>query len=429
MSSIHSFVSCITLVVGVLGSPMLAGTGVALENAKPLTKPPGKKPLDSTLETAVSKSGRFVVFGSSDAGIVKGIDPAGNLMLYRLDRKLGKIELVSRASNGAPADDDCFYPSVSADGRRVAFSTVADNLGAAGNGKYQVGYVDLANGESRIVSKTWAGVIANDHCSYVEISGDGRYIAFASAATTLKGPSLDHTQIFIYDVEKDQLTASSFNDEGAWANGDCYSPALSHDGRWLTYLTKATNVPAPGFSTKQKIVLLDRKTGNSELISANAAGFEANADAFGNAISKDGRYVAYLTHATNVGPVPLAPGTPSAIVVDRAKKKIFRYAIDVAGDPFELSLSDDARRFLVNTWQTVPGTQYTAYRSVVVDRAAKQSWPLDLIDADATNGEDSVHEAVLSGNGRRVFFGSGSTKLVSPDASMRHLYVVPVVTP
>jgi Tol biopolymer transport system component len=102
------------------------------------------------------------------------------------DRQTGKTELVSVSTSGAQANGYSSYPTISADGRFVAFVSFASNLVPGDtNGKNDVFVRDRQSGKTERVNVSASGAQANNSSTYPAISADGRFVAFESRATNL----------------------------------------------------------------------------------------------------------------------------------------------------------------------------------------------------------------------------------------------------
>ena len=217
--------------------------------------------------------------------------------------KAGQTELVSLGLGDLPGNDDCFTSSLSADGRFVAFSTRATNLTQPpGNGKSQIVLRDLKRGRTTLVSRS--GLVAgNDHSFTPAISANGRYVAFESESTNLvAGDSNGKQDIFRYDRKRDELVKVSVGYEGAQVSNDCYGASVSRDGRFVAFVTRSVNVTGRFGDGTAHGYLRDMRSGVTTRISVNTAGYIADDDTWRVAISDDGRLVAFSSEADNLDP-------------------------------------------------------------------------------------------------------------------------------
>jgi Tol biopolymer transport system component len=150
---------------------------------------------------SLSADGRYVVFISSATNLVEG-DTNGAADVFRHDRQTGVTVRVSVDSNEIQANDDSHHPTVSSDGRYVAFRSMATNLVTGDtNGDHDIFVRDVQLGTTARVSVTGTGAQANSSASDAMISADGRYVSFYSDATNLVfGDTNATTDVFITEV-------------------------------------------------------------------------------------------------------------------------------------------------------------------------------------------------------------------------------------
>lgn len=423
MKSTSSFsailATSILSVLGVLGgaSSLRAAEPPSATDAELISKPKGGVPFaESNHQYGVSKNGRFVVFDSKANNVVPGIDPQGLSQIFWLDRKTGETRLVSRASNGAVANSSCVEPRVSDDGKHVVFISTASNLGAPGNGKRQIFFADVEKGVVRIASKNAVGAIANDDCDFAEISGDGLAVTFTTGAASLVGPLAPSSQIAVYDAKEDAVEIVTYNNSGSWADQKSLLSRLSSDGRLVVYETDATNLPVANSGTVRKIVLHDRKTGKSTLMSKSPSGATANDDCNNCSIARNGRYVAFASTATNLTAAPSPSGATGVFVVDRETKKIRRVDIplDAALDEFgtATTVSDNGRRVGVATYYYLPSNgSLSGRRCMVFDLTTHSGAVIEAKPPQLATASEDVQDPILSGNGKWLYFRSSSTAL------------------
>ena len=136
----------------------------------------------------------------------------------------------------------------------------------------------------------------------LSLSSDGRYVAFVSDATYLvPGDTNGVNDVFVYDVQKRIFTRVSVNSAGNQANAATLAePAISGDGRFVAFVSNATNLVAGDSNNVGDIFVHDRQTGATTRVSINSSGGQANGASSDPAISADGRYVAFVSSATNL---------------------------------------------------------------------------------------------------------------------------------
>jgi Tol biopolymer transport system component len=228
----------------------------------------GKPGNDDSFNPSVSADGLYVTFDSFATNLVPGDTNAMSDIFVR-DRTAGVTYRISKDSAGTEADGASYNPSVSADGRYAAFASGASNLVSGDiNGKADVFVRDRASGITWRVSKDSAGAEGDDVSSNPSISGDGRYVAFYSYAGNLvSGDSNGCGDVFVRDRQTGTTTRVSRNSAGAEGDGHSDNPAISADGRYVTFMSFATNLVAGDTNGEVDIFVRDRQTGTTTLVS------------------------------------------------------------------------------------------------------------------------------------------------------------------
>ena len=135
------------------------------------------------------------------------------------------------------------------------------------------------------------------------VKHNGRFVAFASAATNLvPGDTNGKSDVFVRDLEENTIQRMSISHSGSRQTATVNFPALSGDGRFVAFMSDATNL-VPGDTTgKKDVFVYDRQAGTTERVSVASGGSPANQGSFNPAMSGDGRYVAFSSSATNLAP-------------------------------------------------------------------------------------------------------------------------------
>ncbi len=160
--------------------------------------------------------------------------------MFVYDRQTSQTTLISVASDGARSNDLSATPAISADGRYVAFTSRATNLVSDDTNNTEDAFVhDRQTGETTRVSVTSAGIEGNlESYTYPDsISANGRYVAFFSYAFNLTSndTNVSAADIFVHDRLTGQTTLASVGSDGMPGSGSSYRPAISADGRYVTF--------------------------------------------------------------------------------------------------------------------------------------------------------------------------------------------------
>ena len=276
---------------------------------------------------AISEDGRWVAFLSSDANLVPG-DTNGALDAFLHDRATGSTERVSVAHDGAEvaAGADTGNPEyrrldVSADGRFVAFASLANDLVPGTTFPAPRVYVrDRVQHLTELVSAATAGPVSNvTGGDYPSLSADGRFVAFSSPSPDLV-PGDTNTAVDVFVRDRQAGTTTRVNLTGAGGEAVCGSlagdrhictrnPVISRDGRVVVFRSEADNLVLDDTNHREDVFVRDLEHGTTALVSratddtlGNGASGEAHFfnDATQIALSRDGRFVAFTSDATTL---------------------------------------------------------------------------------------------------------------------------------
>jgi Tol biopolymer transport system component len=280
---------------------------------------------------AVSGDARFVAFQSQASNVVLG-DTNGYPDTFVHDRQTGETTRVSvpnladQPTLGTQAYGYSTMPTLSADGRYVAFYSDASNLVLGDTNGYADIFVhDRETGETTRVSvpnladQPTLGTEANGATQEPSMSADGRFVAFYSpnsvtgtTSNLVLGDTNDATDVFVHDRETGETTRVSvpnLADQptlGSQANDDSYRAAISADGRFVAFSSWASNLVQADTNALVDVFVYDRQTGATtrvnvpNLANQPTLGTEANDLSEGYPISADGRYVAFGSSASNL---------------------------------------------------------------------------------------------------------------------------------
>ena len=259
----------------------------------------GVTPFDS-FDPSISDNGRFVAFDCYSDALGDG-DANGQQDVLLRDLKTGTTTLVSLSSAGAQGNGFSGLTAISANGRFVAFESSATNLvDGDTNGTADIFVRDRKTGTTTRASVSSAGDQADgDSGGGLSLSSSGRFVAFQSDAGNLvPGDASGHIDIFVRDLKHGKTVRASVSSDGTEANNTCDSPVLSASGRFVAFETSADNLVAGDTNNKTDVFVHDLKTGKTTRASLGAAGAEGDQNSFDPAISANGRYVVFDSTST-----------------------------------------------------------------------------------------------------------------------------------
>ncbi len=215
--------------------------------------------------------------------------------------------IVSRHSAGTYGNSSSRDVSISDDGRFIAFESVSDNLVSGDtNGKIDVFVHDLMTGRTTLVSRHSVGTYGNENSEDPSISADGRFVAFESNADNLVSGDDDLLRdIFVHDrlaSTTGRTTRVSRHSLGNEADNGSFAPSISADGRFVTFESNASNLVSDD-NPVDDIFIHDRlasTTGRTLLVSRHSLGNPGDSGSNGSAVSGDGRFVAFGSTADNL---------------------------------------------------------------------------------------------------------------------------------
>ncbi len=299
-------------------------------------------------EPTISNDGRFVAFTSSASNLVVG-DSNDSDDIFVHDRLTGVTTRVSLNSAGNQANGDSSLAAISGAGRFVAFVSSASNLVARDtNDDDDIFVHDCQTGVTTRVSISSTGSQGNGRSFLPAISPEGRFVVFWSQANNLvMGDTNDRTDVFFHDRRTGATTRVSIDSAGSQANGDSGDPVTSADGRFVAFDSFATNLVTGDTNGWEDIFVHDRLTGTTTRMNVDSTGSQANAPSQGPAISGDGRFVAFYTYASNLVAGDTNGGY-DVFVHDRQTGATTRVSVDSAGsqansNSFFPTFSDDGR--------------------------------------------------------------------------------------
>ncbi len=322
-------------------------------------------------------------------------------------------------------------PAVSADGRFIAFASEASNLVADDtNGQADVFVHDRATGLTHRVSVTSAGAQAVGGGSRgPSISGDGRYVAFESDATNLVSNDTNTvTDIFLHDRQTGETSRVSIASSGGQAVGlGSFGPAISADGQQVAFASGASNLVLGDSNGLTDIFVRDRTANVTSRVSVSTGGGQATgpAGALTPAVSADGRIVAFASAQSDL----VANDTNNAydvFVHDRLTGETTRVSVATGGaqaaggasDSPALNADGSIVAFRSSATNVVAADSNGVGDVFVRDLTAGQTVRVSVGSGDTeAAGSSTLRNGGLTDNGRFVVFQSAAANLVAEDTN------------
>jgi Tol biopolymer transport system component len=257
---------------------------------------------DSELPS-ISGDGRLLAFRSDATNLAPDAGTPGQANLYVRDRHTGTTVLASVTPAGGAPNADSPFGLISRDGRSLAFFSFASNLLSGGNRPGGVFLRDLGTGTTTLVSVSNRGRQANGVNNLQAISADGHYVAFTSDATNLSriAPYRVET-LYVRDTRRGVTELAARASDGEVAQGFVDQASLSGNGRFVVFDCNAPNL-VPGVTEGHfNLFLRDQRAGTTRLVSVATDGKPSNSLVRDPFVSDDGRLVAFDSTASNLVP-------------------------------------------------------------------------------------------------------------------------------
>jgi TolB protein len=338
-------------------------------------------------------------------------------------RRGGMTSRVNVSSAGLQANSSTDGAALSGDGRYVAFPSYASNLVPNDtNSLIDVFVRDRRNKTTTRASVSSSGIEADGESLDPTISEDGRYVVFTSGASNLvNGDTNGVDDVFIRDLRTRTTTRVSLTSGGAESNGAVSQAAISADGRQVAFHSFASNL-VPGDSNELGDVFVRHlQTGTTSRVSLTSSGTEVDNSSDAPAISGDGRYVAFVSHGTNLVPDGDFNGWEDIYVRDRVARTTTRVSVSSTGGDsdhrnLQPAINESGRYVVFSSFSSnlVPADANGVIDVFVRDLSTDSTNRVSLSSTDA-EGNDGSGGAAISNDGRYVAFGTSATNLIPDD--------------
>jgi Tol biopolymer transport system component len=325
--------------------------------------PASATPARASFGPKLSADGRFVMFVSYADHLLGGErDTNQELDVLVRDRVTGTTVLASHAA-GQPrvaANRRSFGFDISPDGRWILMTSSATDLVPGQIGQGGVFLFDRVTGATRMVSHVPSSPVTAGNGAFdsPRFTADGSWVVFVSDATDLVpgGPAPDgprNRNVFLYELATGAVTlVSRAPGTGAWGSGISEDPSPSADGRFIAF-TSSDRGLVPGaveYDGSPNVLLQDRATGTMTLVSHSASSPTLAVGGERPRLSADGRYVYFVSRATDLVPGQGDSGVRALFLFDRilGRTVLVSHAdgsptLPADGDVGEHAISPDGR--------------------------------------------------------------------------------------
>ncbi len=382
----------------------------------------GEQGNDASYFGHLSKSARFVAF-SSDADDLVSNDTNEKTDVFWHDRYTGQTRRVSLSTNGTEGDGRSFAGGVTKNGRVVVFWSHATNLVAGDtNGVEDVFLHDVRNGETTRINLGARGVQADGVSRSPSMSDDGRWIAYHSGASNLvPGDTNGETDIFLYAAETG-LTTRVGQPADAQSDGSSLAPKVSANGRFLAFESMATNLVPSDTNGTMDAFVFDQRSGTLTRVSVSSAGEEGDSQSRTPRIAPKGRFVVYHSLATNLVAGDSNDDFDSFMhdmkTGETTRVSVSSQGVEGNGDSFASALSRNGRFVLLTSRAAnlVEGDTNESADVFVHDRRHGTTTRITRgLDGQEPNAD--VFAKAMSANGRYVLVGTEASNLVGDDTN------------
>ena len=377
--------------------------------------------VDTYTGAATSADGRYVAFSAYDfTSATNDLQEA----VYLRDVQTGRTTDVSVTPQGSAGDGTSDEPAVSADGRYVAFASTSDNLVPGDtNGHSDVFVRDRQTGTTVRASVTTAEVQADDDSDQPSISADGRSVAFSSLAANLAaGDTNGHYDVFVRDLQAGTTTRVSVPTTGNSIGGDSFAPSLSADGTTVAFTSNASDMVSNDLNSADDVFVRNLQAATTVLVSTSTAGVRGDHASFGPVLSANGQFLVFDSLSTNLGTGAVS-GQENVYRRNLSSGATTQVSVDATGGQLDedsggtLGLSADGRYVLFTSLSD--HVVATADTNTVADAFVRDTTAgttaLVSVGSDGSQGDADSNSDALSSDGSAVLLDSEATSFIGAE--------------
>jgi len=394
---------------------------------------------DASAQAATSNTGRFIAFQSAADNLVS-TDTNAKIDIFLRDRQAQTTIKITNAIAGEP-DGDSFSPTISADGRFIAFSSDASNLVAGDSNLLRDAFVydRLSNSIERVSLSDAGSQSASGVVQQANISADGNFVTFAGGGDLATPSTLGSEQILVHDRAQSKTLLVSHTHFDNNLGGDIRSrrPFISSNGSHIIYMSGASNLTADDNNSIDDYFVYNLATKTTSLVSRQN-GINGN---LATVLSQDSQLRPQITASGLHALMPLradslVAGDNNAGVKDLAIRDLnlhLNTLISVASDNTQTnntaagpSISDDAN--FISFWSSgdnlVSGDTNSVEDVFLRDRQQNKTYRINLSTAGLEANGGSGSATNMSRDGRYILYTSEADNLLgsSVPANTQQLY-------
>jgi len=379
---------------------------------------------------SLSADGGVVAFHSSATNLVVG-DTNDKIDIFVNDLNLSETSLTSVRTDGSQVNTHSEFPSISADGNVVAFFAFGALVPDPFNpwDVYEVFVHNRQSGETVRASVATDGTLGWHHSYYPSISADGRYVAFVSLASNLVADDTNEVaDIFVRDLYLEQTIRVNVTSDGTQANSgetdlsEFDRPSISADGRYVVFSSSATNLVADDTNGVRDIFVHDLQTGETTLVSKSTDGIQGNGQSTFPLISDDGRYVLFSSISDNLEfhdpDTFIDVFIHDLILNETILVSVSNQGIKGNSHSAGSSISSNGRYVVfTSAADNLVSNDTNGVQDVFLHDRQEGMTKRISVNSSGIEGNDASTGGSISADGSRVAFNSGASNLVPDDTN------------